>query len=49
MKYIPIFIALICHLIMGQNTQEGSPYSLDNNILIESIKVEMPKLNIEQF
>ncbi len=48
MKYIPIFIVLISQFIMGQNTQDGSPYSLDNNILIESIKIEMPKLDIDQ-
>ena len=48
MKYTLIIITLTSHFLIGQNTQAGRPYSLDHNIFIESIEVEMPKLDIDQ-
>ena len=48
MKHIIIFIALIGHLVIGQDNKGGRPYSLDNNISIESIQIEMPTLNIDE-
>ena len=48
MYYLIIIITLITQILIGQDSKGGIPYSLKNNLFINSNQIEMEALNIDK-